>query len=181
MGIYRDVTSASVCGDHSHLPSGDARFTVLRAVLGADIQMNWFARFKKTPSSFKMLVLLLSADCLLAFSFLVPSLYQRGFSHVGNLWWGTLVLFFFLFPDNNLGIRSVRGFALCIAIIYSVSTVSFYLLDRRAHADNPCNPSFWFYWFHWVDGIIFPWFVAAICYVLPRSSFPLRPLDKPVA
>ena len=143
--------------------------------------MNWFARFKKTPSSFKVLVLLLSADCLLSFSFLVPSLYQRGFSHVGNLWWGTLVLFFFLFPDNNLGIRSVRGFALCIAIIYSVSTVSFYLLDRHAHADYPRNPSFYFYWFHWVDGIVFPWFVAAICYFLPRSSFPLRPLDKPVA
>jgi hypothetical protein len=142
--------------------------------------MNWFARFKKTPSVFKLLVLLLSADCLLSISFLVPSLYQRGFSRVGNLWWGALVLFFFLFPDNGRGIWSVRGFAICIAIINSISTASFYLLDRHAHADYPWNPSFYFYWFHWVDGIIFPWFVSVTCCLLPRGSFPLRPIDKPV-
>ena len=160
----------------------DASSTVLRiASQLRRCQMNWIARLKKAPWSFKVLVLLLLADCLLSTSFLVPTLYQRGFSHVGNLWWGALVMFFFLFPDNDLGIRSVRWFALCIAIIYSMSTVSFYLLDRRAHADYPWNPSFYFYWFRWVDGFIFPWSVAAICYFLPRSSFPLRPLDKPVA
>lgn len=143
--------------------------------------MKWLARLTKAPWSFKVLVLLLLADCLLSFAFLVPALYQRGFSHVGNLWWGVLVLFFFLFPDNDRGIRLVRWFALCIAIIYSISTVSLYLVARRAHADYPWNPSFYFYWFRWVDGIVFPWFVAAVCYFLPRSSFPLRPMDKPVA
>jgi hypothetical protein len=142
--------------------------------------MKWFARLKKAPWFFKVLVLLLLADCLLSFAFLVPALYQCGFSHVGNLWWCVLVLFFFLFPDNDRGMRLVRWFALCIAIIYSISTVSLYLVDRRAHAEYPLNPSFYFYWFRWVDGIIFPWFVAAICYFLPRSSFPLRPVDKPV-
>jgi hypothetical protein len=146
------------------------------------LQMNWFARLKKTPWSFKVLVFLLLADCLLSTAFLVPALYQRGLSHVGNLWWGALVMFFFLFPDDDRGIRVVRWFALCIAIIYSISTVSlYYFVDRRAHVSYPWNPSFYFYWFHWVDGIIFPWFIVVICYFLPRSSFPLRPLDKPVA
>lgn len=143
--------------------------------------MNWFRRLKQSPWSFKALVLLLLADSLLSTAFLVPTLYRHGFSHVGNLWWDALVLFFFLFPDNDRGIRTVRWFALGIAIIYSISTVIRYQLDLHAHADYPSNPSFYFYWFHWVDGIIFPWFVAATCWFLPRSSFPLRPLDGPVA
>ena len=156
-------------------------YTASIALQPARFHMNWFARLKKAPWSFKVLLFLLLADSLLSASFLVPSLYRRGFSHVGNLWWAALVMFFFLFPDSDRGIRPVRWFAFCIAIIYSVSTAFFYLLDRHAHADYPHNPSFYFYWFRWVDGIIFPWFVAAMCYLLPRNSFPLRPLDKPIA
>jgi hypothetical protein len=153
------------------------------SVFGNGARMTWFARLKSTPWYFKLFLIVLFADGLLSLSFLVPTLYRIGFSHLGNLWWLTLVLFFFLFPDNRLGLRAIRIFAVSIAVIYSISTVSTYFLDRGAHADYPWNPSFYFFWFHWVDGLIFPWSVAVICLILPKDAFPLRPptlsTDKP--
>jgi hypothetical protein len=137
--------------------------------------MTWFARLKSTPWYFRILLIVLFVDGLLSLSFLVPSLYRRGLSHVGNLWWLALILFFFLFPDNRQGLRAIRYFGVCIAAIYSISTIFTYVLDRSAHADYPSNPSFYFFWFHWLDGVIFPWFVAVICLILPKNAFPLRP------
>ena len=137
--------------------------------------MTWFARLKATPWYFKIFLVVLFVDSLLSFSFLVPALYQRGFSHLGNLWWMALIWFFFLFPDNRQGLRAVRIFSVSIAVIYSISTIFTYIVDRGAHADYPRNPSFYFFWFHWLDGVIFPWLVGVICLVLPRNVFPLRP------
>jgi hypothetical protein len=145
--------------------------------------MTWFARLKGTPWYFRVFLIVLFVDALLSCSFLLPALYRRGFSHLGNLWWMVLILFFFLFPDNRHGLRVIRIFGVFIAAIYSISTIFTYVLDRRAHADYPLNPSFYFLWFHWLDGVIFPWLVAVICLVLPRNAFPLRPstssTDKP--
>jgi hypothetical protein len=53
-------------------------------------------------------------------------------------------MFFFLFPNKEGGIRSVRWFALAIAVTHSMSTVFLYIVDRRAHASDPWNPSFYF-------------------------------------
>lgn len=137
--------------------------------------MTWFARLKGTPWYFKIFLVVLFADSLLSFSFLVPALYHRGFSHLGNLWWMCLILFFFLFPDNHNGLRVIRIFAISIAAIYSASTIFTYFADRGAHTDYPWNPSFYFFWFHWLDGLIFPWMVAVVCLLLPKDAFPLKP------
>jgi hypothetical protein len=140
--------------------------------------MNWFERLEKTPLHFKLLLALLMADCLLSPLSLVPSFYKRGFAHIGNLWWGALVVFFFVFPDSDRGVKVIRSFALAIAVIYSIYTVFYYGMNRGAHADYPWNPSFDFHWFNWVDGIVFPWLIAAICCFLPRTSFPIRPSSQ---
>jgi hypothetical protein len=137
--------------------------------------MNWFTRLKATPSYFKVFLIVLCVDGLLSFSFLIPTLYQHGFSHLGNLWWMALIWFFFLFPANRQGLRAIRFFGVCIAAIYSISTISIYLLDRGAHASYPSNPSFYFLWFHWLDGVVFPWLVALTCLALPQSALPLKP------
>jgi hypothetical protein len=142
------------------------------------LRMKWFARLRKTPWYFKAFVALLLADCLMLPLSLLPGFYEHGFAHLGNPWWGPLIVFFFLFPDTDRGIKVIRSFAFAIALLYSINTVAHYLVNRGAHAAYPSNPGFFFDWLNWADGIVFPWLAAAACCFLPRSCFPLSPPNQ---
>ncbi len=137
--------------------------------------MNWFERFKKTPLYFKVFAILLVADILLVSVSFLPGMYERGISRLGNIWWAVILSnFFVLSQDNDRGIRGIKKFAFFIAVITTIQTILTYRNNVHAHAEFPLHPSFYFYWFHWVDGVAFPWFVALVCYLLPKESLPLR-------
>jgi hypothetical protein len=70
----------------------------------------------------------------------------------GSLIWGTdgggpLILFFSLLPDAD---RGIGGDPLVCFL-------------HRSHR------------FHWLEGVVFPWLVAALCRFLPKSDLPLTP------
>jgi hypothetical protein len=141
--------------------------------------MNWLRRFADTPWYFKVFAMILVADALLSWSFLVPALYDLGFSHLGNVWWMALLVFCFLFPREPRAARRIALFAAAMAVIATIQTVMIYRVALSAHAEFPSHPSFYFRWFHWADGVVLPWAVAAFFGAVPAGALPLRPPANP--